>query len=106
MNASKDVVACFVLYEQDEIVLQCSFDVEEDIGVNRFHANDGTEFVFTHSYEHTTCSIKITREDRGAFCKSLKLDFPINRSKIKWKQADFGDRYVLYYRSQFEPGAY
>lgn len=106
MNARKDVVACFVLYEQDRIVLQCSFQVEEDLSTNSFRASDGAEFVFNHSYDKSTCYVEVTGTSNDAASKSLHLEFPINRTKIKWRQIDFADTFVLYYRSQFEPGPY
>ena len=102
MSKNTQVVTCFVLYENDKIVSQGSFQVLETTNTSVFASTDGREFVFSHLYEGAMCALEVRYlTNLGTEC-THQLDIPVNRTKRKWKQTNLGETYEMYYRSQFE----
>jgi hypothetical protein len=96
------VVACFVIYSGEDIAYQGSFQVSEETSLYSDQSTEGGEFGFRHCYEGTQCDIEVTYSKGGSVQAQLKLEIPINRAKIKWKQSKLGEIYDVRYRCVFE----
>ena len=96
------VIACFVIYSNEQIVFQGDFEVKESHGLTSFPSTDGCQFHFSHSYQGTVCKIGISRSNNGNVSDTLQLSIPINRTKLKWKRAMIGQHYEVSYRCALE----
>jgi len=105
MNISQQVITCFMLNHGGETISQGSFQVLEKSNTTTFLTADGNELEFSHLYTGSTCSIAVVYQQSGATVHSLELDISINKTKVKWKQANFGATHELFYRSVFESTA-
>ena len=92
------VVACFVIYSEERIVLQGGFQVLESPNSLFYPSKDGCEFTFTLSYEGKVCKVELTCSNNGSTVAVCKLAIPINRTKIKWKKTKLGMQYDVHYR--------
>ena len=102
MADNHQVVASFVIYSDEQIVVQGSFQVLATQSSITFASTDGKSFLFKHHYEDATCLIDVSYIESKTNSPSCNLKIPINRTKIKWKETDLGESYRLYYRSQYE----
>ncbi|MEM8497442.1 MAG: hypothetical protein AAF542_05415 [Pseudomonadota bacterium] len=96
------VILSFVIYSGEYIVYQGSFQVSKEKNQYRHKLTAGGEFGFLHSYDGTTCCAKLTFSDGQTVQDELNIETPINRSKVKWKEAKLGDLYQVYYRSALD----
>lgn len=95
------VVACFVIYSGDNIAYQGTFQVSEETTLFSYPLRGDGVFNFLHWYEGTQCRIELTYSKGETVQAQLDLEVPINRTKIKWKQAKFGEKYDVHYRCVF-----
>ncbi len=103
MNEEPVIVTNFVIYQGEYIVCQCGFQVLEVEKLNVFPSTDGGEFAVAHSYQGSVCSVDLSYRKGGKLIHSLKLEMPINKTKIKWKEAKFGEEFRLFYSSGVQP---
>jgi len=96
------VIACFVIYSEERIVHQGTFQVSESPNSLFYPSTDGCEFSFTHSYEGHECRVELTCSNNGSTVAVCQLAIPINRTKLKWKKTKLGMQYKVYYRCGFE----
>ena len=103
MNEESVIVTNFVIYEGEDIICQCGFQVLESGNFNVFPSTRGGEFAVASSYHGTICSVDLSYSKGGELVHSLKLEIPINKTKIKWKEISFGKEFKLFYRSGIQP---
>lgn len=70
---------------------------------NVFPSSDGGEFAVAHSYLGSVCSVDLSYSKGSKLMHSIKLEIPINKTKIKWKEEKFGENFRLFYRSGIQP---
>jgi hypothetical protein len=97
-----NVIANFVIYAADRIVVQGSFQVSESINTVSFLTGDGIDVTFAHSFEGAECSLEVFCSNNGENIAARQLTVPINHTKLRWKQANLGSMYVVYYRCSLE----
>ncbi len=99
MMKEPQIVTSFVLYEGEKILCQCDFQSFETHTTNTFLSTEGDNLKVTHFYNDLSCTVAVQYLRKDLEICSLDLDIPINRTKIKWKQRKFGERYNLFYRT-------
>jgi len=105
-----EVLACFVIYSEERIVYQGTFQVSESPNSlfypsphSLFYpSKDGNEFAFTYSYEGKECNVELTCSNYGSTVAVCQLVIPINRTKRKWKKMELGVQYKVFYRCVFQ----
>lgn len=96
------VVACFVIYSGEDIAYQGTFQVSQETNLCSHQSTNGGEFGFRHCYKARQCNIEVSYSKSGIVQAQLKLEIPINRTKIKWKKSTLGENYDVRYRCVFE----
>lgn len=99
---ASQVIACFVIYSNDEITYQGTFQVLETMGFQSVQSSDGGEFQFNHCYKGARCDIELAYAKSGLTLSKCNLAIPINRTKIKWKHVDLGEQHRVHYRCALE----
>ena len=99
LGDSFQVITAFILRHEKDYVAQGSFDVADQRRTTRFPTQDGFVLRFDHNYEGQTCFLNASITHNETVLTKIVLEFPINRSKLKWKEANLGS-YHLYYRSR------
>lgn len=96
------IIASFVIYAGDQIVLQRGFQVSESPDSMSCLSKDGREFTFIHSYKGNECKVELSCSENDTIIADCRLAIPINRTKMKWKHTTLGMQYDVYYRCSFE----
>ncbi len=96
------VVACFVIYSEEDIAFQGTFQVTENTSLYSSKLTDNSAFNFHLDYEGTQCFIILTYFEGASVKAQLNIETPINRTKVKWKQAELGGLYSVHYRCSME----
>lgn len=103
MNEEPVIVTNFLIYQGEDIVCQFGFQVLEVEKLNIFPSTHGGEFEVAHSYLGSVCNVDLSYRKDGKIAHSFKLEIPINRTKIKWKEEKFGEQFRVFYRSGIQP---
>lgn len=96
------VIACFVIYSEERIVHQGTFEVYESTNTLNCPSTGGCDFTFTHSYEGKVCKVELTCHNNSSTVAVSQLVIPINRTKRKWKKTTLGMQSEVYYRCASE----
>lgn len=95
------IIAFFQICRDEEIAYQGSFQVLDDQDVLITPSSGGVQFEFRYRRDGSKVFVDVSCRREEAEESSIELKIPINRSKVKWKSASFGE-FVVRYRCIYE----
>ena len=101
MASNNQIVTGFVLYEGEDILVQGSFQSQEEIEITQYSTSGRGEIIFEHSSDKTTCWIDVLFSINDSTNLSFKLSTPV-REYCEWRIFAFEPNYKLHYFSQNE----